>query len=79
MRGEIKIPRMKNVFKLLNMIPVAGHHVDIMAAVRQELRILDEEVWVERMMRPRSAGIEDIGVGEDPGEPGVDGEVNEDG
>ena len=79
MRGEIKIPRMENVFKLLNMIPVAGHHVDIMAAVRQELRILDEEVWVERRMRPRSKGIEDIGVGEDPGEPGVDGEVNEDG
>lgn len=79
MRGEIKIPRMENVFKLLNMIPVAGHHVDIMAAVRQELRILDEEVWVERMMRPRNKGIEDIGVGEDPGEPGVDGEVNEDG
>lgn len=79
MRGEIKIPRMKNVFKLLNMIPVAGHHVDIMAAVRQELRILDEEVCVERMMRTRSKGIEDIGVGENPGEPGVDGEVNEDG
>lgn len=74
---SFKTSRIQSVFRLLDMIPVAGHHVDIMAAARQELRILDGEV-AEIQMELRRTGIYDKGVGENPGESGVDGEVSED-
>lgn len=68
--------RIQSVFRLLDMIPVAGHHVDIMAAARQELRVLDREVQ-EVQKKLRSISIYDKGVGENPGEPGVPGEPGE--
>lgn len=42
-----KRQRIEQIFELLAKIPVAGESVDIMAAVRQELRITHKAILAE--------------------------------
>ena len=68
MRKQLKV-----IFDLLEKIHVAGPEVDIMATVRVEMVRLDQMMRNQSLRTP-AVGIEEPGVGENPGEPGVVGE-----